>query len=105
MGFVKGASGNAAGRPKKEDCAAEAIRRAIKDKDWETMAKSLYDVVTDPDAKGKDKAACYNAIADRAFGKAIQKQIVQELPAPPIDSDQIKEMQRAMGFPITEENE
>lgn len=100
--FKKGQSGNAKGRPKIEDSAAAAIRKAISSKDWEAMAKSLYMVVLDQEQKGKDRAAAYNSLADRAFGKAVQKQVITQLPTPPIDGDMIKNMQESLGLPILE---
>lgn len=100
MPFKKGNNANPKGRPKNEDSAANAIRTALKDKDWGAMTVALYDTVMNPETKGKDKAACYNALADRAFGKPVQKQIIQELPTPPIDNEQVRAMQEAMGLPV-----
>lgn len=97
--FKKGQSGNSKGRPRTEDSAAFAIRKAITDGDWRAMAVSLRDVVMDSEQKGKDRAAAYNALADRAFGKPVQKQVVQQLPTPPVDDATIKEMQAALGLP------
>lgn len=98
--FVKGRSGNPGGRKKIGDTAAEMIRKALTDKDWSLMARQLMAVVIDPDKSGRDKAACYNALADRAFGKAAQKQIVQMHQAPPIDEEALKEMQSMIGVDL-----
>lgn len=99
MPFKPGNNANPKGRPRTEDSAAFAIRKAITDKDWRAMAVSLYGVVMDSEQKGKDRAAAYNALADRAFGKPVQKQVVQQLPTPPVDDAAIKEMQAALGLP------
>jgi hypothetical protein len=108
--FVKGKSGNPGGRKKNGDTAADMIRKAITDGDWRAMAVSLMDVVIDPEKNGRDKAACYNALADRAFGKPQQKQVIQMHQAPPIDEQALKEMQSMIGVDliasgiVTEEN-
>jgi hypothetical protein len=105
MPGVKGKTNNPNGRPRTDDCAAEAIRKALKDRDWRAMAQSLYsvlvvekdgDLVSNPATDGKQKAAAYNALADRAFGKPVQRQIVQTEIAPPIDKEALDAVRRAM---------
>lgn len=105
MGLRKGQCNNRAGRPKNEDSAANAIREALTNDNWKAMAVALYNKVMDTEASGKDRAACYNALADRAFGKPVQKQINMEVPAPPIDSEQIKALQEAIGLPTFTQEE
>ena len=106
MAMPKGRTGNPNGRPRIGDTAAEAIRKAVKTKDWEHAARSLLEIlfieveddhgvkqiVPNPTTNGRDRAAAFNALADRAYGKAIQKQIIQEDKEPPINDDELENL-------------
>ena len=103
----KGHTNNPNGRPRRGDSAAEAIRSALSTRDWKNAAKSLLDIlcvevedeltgekkiIPNPTTNGRDRAAAYNALADRAFGKPIQKQVIQEETTPPIDEQQLQDL-------------
>jgi hypothetical protein len=107
MPWVKGQSGNPKGSKKNEDSAANAIRLFMTKSRWKDAAHSLFSVLmcefTDKDTgeikyapnlmtDGREKAAAYNALADRAFGKPIQKQIIAEEKEPPIDSEALEKL-------------
>jgi hypothetical protein len=91
MPGIKGKTNNPFGRPKGDDTAAAAIRSAIKTKDWKGMAIALRGVVLmedppgsgnfipNPLTDGREKAAAYKTLADRAFGLPTQKQIVEQM--------------------------
>ena len=106
MALPKGVSGNPNGRPKSEDTAAAAIRMVMKKSDWKEAAKALLSVLCVLDEKGrptgqpnlltdgKEKAAAYSALADRAYGKPVQKQIIQAEISPPIDNAQLETLRK-----------
>ena len=109
--FQKGQSGNPKGRPKEEDSAAAMIRSVVTKQDWKKAARSLLQVLyieheddltgekvwmPNPDTNGREKAAAYNALADRAFGKALQKQVVKNISAPPVDDEAVKSLREAI---------
>lgn len=99
----KGHTNNPNGRPKNEDCAAYAIRQCVTREDWERAARNLITIAqTSPD--GKMAAAAYNAIADRAYGRAVQKQIVQEEMAPPVDQETLDKIQDTIMRRFEEQN-
>lgn len=107
----KGHTNNPHGRPRVEDCAAAAIRSVVKKSDWEKAAKSLLHVLyiekeddltgektwfPNPDSNGRDKAAAYRVLTDRAFGMATQKVNATIEKAAPMDMDGIDALRKAI---------
>lgn len=102
MTFRAGQTGNPVGRPKVADAAAQGIRNAIKNKDWEYMANALKRVIVlddgsyNPDTSGKDKASAYSALSDRAFGKVKQQQDLNVRLETPVNQATLDELRLSM---------
>lgn len=117
--FKKGQSGNPAGKPKgcvsfKEYLDKIGRKKAVDVMDSRLIPMAMKEalrefVELDPDITLKEAIAyvtCMNAllgdsssrdfVADRSEGKAIQ--VIQELPAPPIDEEAVEDLKSRLGF-------
>jgi hypothetical protein len=95
MAFGKNNCANPAGRPKSKYCISDIVKNVIRPDDWIELTGRLQRIILNsPDEKAS--IAAYNTLADRAFGKPAQVQIVRQEVEPPIEYSKMNELRRQM---------
>ena len=97
MTFVKGTSGNPAGRPKKENCITSWLKELLEEENGggQPVARTIAKKLITESKKGEPWAI--KELLDRAEGKAIQRSIIEfETRAQAMYDELVDVLQRSM---------